>query len=96
MDILMQLGVGLLSVIITLVANMAAHLIPRQTGAAPQTSTAQAAPTTRVEYSSLQSPALGKELKFAIVLPPSYGTDSKRKYPVLYFLHGMNGNEREF
>ena len=96
MDILMQLGVGLLSVIITLVASMAAHLMPRQTAAAPQTSTSQAAPATGVEYASLQSPALGKELKFAIVLPPSYGTESKRKYPVLYFLHGMNGNEHEF
>src|SRR5215510_909225 len=98
MDILMQLGVGMLSVIITLVASMAAHLMPRQNAAPAHASsmTAQTAPSGGVEYSSLQSAALGRELKFAIVLPPSYSQDNKRKYPVLYFLHGMNGNEREF
>ena len=60
--------------------------------------TAQAAPAqdTGVQYASLQSPALGHELKFAVQLPPSYERDTKRHYPVLYFLHGMNGNEREF
>jgi S-formylglutathione hydrolase FrmB len=51
---------------------------------------------SRVDYSALQSPALGRELKFAIQLPPSYDKDTKRKFPVLYFLHGMNGNEGEF
>ena len=97
MDILMQLGVGMLSVIITLVASMAAYLIPRQPATPTRPSTiAQTAPSSGVEYSSLQSAALGRELKFAIVLPPSYSQDNKRKYPVLYFLHGMNGNEREF
>lgn len=96
MDILMQLAIGILSVMITLVANAAAHMMPRQAGAAPQTSTAQATPGGGVEYGSLQSPSLGKELKFAIQLPPSYQADTKRRYPVLYFLHGMNGNEREF
>src|SRR5882724_6082479 len=96
MDLLMQLGVGMLSVIITLVASMAAHLMPRQAGAAPQTSTTQATPGNGVEYGSLQSASLGKELKFAVQFPPSYERDTKRRYPVLYFLHGMNGNEREF
>jgi S-formylglutathione hydrolase FrmB len=51
---------------------------------------------SRVEYSSLQSPALGRELKFAIQLPPSYDKEAKRKFPALYFLHGMNGSEGEF
>lgn len=95
MDILMQLAIGILSVMITLVANAAAHLMPRQ-AAAPQTSTVQATPATGVEYGSLQSPSLNKELKFAVQFPPSYQSDTKRRYPVLYFLHGMNGNEREF
>jgi S-formylglutathione hydrolase FrmB len=49
-----------------------------------------------IEYNSLQSAALGKELKYAVMLPPSYRTDPKRRYPVLYFLHGMFGNEGEF
>jgi S-formylglutathione hydrolase FrmB len=96
MEMLMQLAIGILSVMITLVANVAAHLMPRQAAAAPQTSTAQATPAAGVEYGSLQSPSLGKELKFAVQFPPSYERDAKRRYPVLYFLHGMFGNEREF
>ncbi len=96
MDMLMQLAIGILSVMITLVANVAANLMPRQTAAAPQTSAAQATPGPGVEYGSLPSPSLGKELKFAVQLPPTYQSDVKRRYPVLYFLHGMNGNEREF
>jgi S-formylglutathione hydrolase FrmB len=97
MDIFMQLAVGILSVMITLVANMAAHLMPRQTASTPQTATsAQSAPQNRLEYGSLQSASIGKELKFAVQLPPSYDSDTKRRYPVLYFLHGMFGNEREF
>lgn len=52
--------------------------------------------STGIEYGSFPSPSLGKELKYAVQLPPSYQQDSKRRYPVLYFLHGMFGSEREF
>lgn len=97
MEILMHIGVGILSVIIALVANAAAHFMPRQATAPQQSSaSAQTGPSTGVEYGSLQSAALGKELKFAVQLPPSYQKEAKRRYPVLYFLHGMNGNEQEF
>jgi S-formylglutathione hydrolase FrmB len=97
MDILMQMGVGILSIIITLVASFAANLMPRQGGAAQQTSSSsQPASENHVDYASLQSASLGKELRFAIQFPPSYERDTKRRYPVLYFLHGMFGNEREF
>lgn len=98
MDILMQLAIGLLSIVITLVASVAANLMPRQPVAAPQASATQttSTPAGGVDYGALQSASLGKELKFAILLPPSYQTDTKRRYPVLYFLHGMNGNEHEF
>ena len=56
----------------------------------------QPAPSSRVEYSTLNSASLGRELKYAIQYPPSYNSDAKRRYPVLYFLHGMNGSEQEF
>lgn len=36
----------------------------------------------------------GKERKANIILPPHY--DSKKKYPVLYLLHGIGGNESEW
>jgi S-formylglutathione hydrolase FrmB len=106
MDILTQIGVGLLSIVITLVANLAANLLPRQSSVSTQQSSQQAPPYRRppaesfpnagVQYGSVQSGALGKELKYAVQLPPSYENDSKRRYPVLYFLHGMFGNEGEF
>ena len=97
MEILMHMAIGILSVVIALVANLAAHVLPRQAGATQQSSASlQSAPDNHVEYGSLQSAALGKELKFAIQYPPSYKADSKHLYPVLYFLHGMFGNEREF
>jgi len=35
-------------------------------------------------------------MKFAIQFPPSYDRDAKRRFPVLYFLHGMFGSELEF
>jgi S-formylglutathione hydrolase FrmB len=97
MDLLMQLAIGLLSISITLIANTAAYLMPRHAAqTTPPAATAQATPASRVEYGSLESPSLGKALKYAVQLPPSYDSDKKRRYPVLYFLHGMNGNEGEF
>lgn len=96
MDIVMQLAIGALSIIITLVANAAACMTARQAPPQQQATAQAPAPAEGVEYGSLQSAALGKELKFAIQLPPSYKTDQKRRYPVLFFLHGNNGNEWDF
>lgn len=67
-----------------------------QTPSASPGAPPQASAGDRVEYGSLQSAALGRELKYAVQLPPSYDKEKNRKYPVLYFLHGMNGNEGEF
>ena len=97
MEMFGHIAIAILSLVITLVANTAAHLMPRNFMQTPQ-ATASAPPSSEagVEYGSLQSSALGKELKFAVQLPPSYKTDAKRRYAVLYFLHGMFGNEGEF
>jgi len=95
MDVLMQAGVGILSVLIALVANGAAHLIPTGRTQQPQPAVA-ASSAAGVQYGAVQSKALGRELKYAVQLPPSYDRDPQRKYPVLYFLHGMFGNEGEF
>ena len=98
MDIVKQSGIALLSLFIAFVSNAAARLLPQQTsGASPAgTTAAKPAPELHLEYGSLQSAALGKELKFAIQFPPSYERDASRRYPVVYFLHGMFGNEGEF
>jgi S-formylglutathione hydrolase FrmB len=47
----------------------------------------------RVEYKSLPSKLLGRELRYGVYLPPSYGNSPTKKYPVLYFLHGLFEDE---
>src|SRR3989440_10419829 len=42
----------------------------------------------RVEFSKFYSPALKGDAEYSIFLPPSYGKGNK-KYPVVYFLHGL-------
>ena len=40
---------------------------------------------------TLQSAALGRPLKYRVLLPESYGR-SARRFPVLYLLHGLDGH----
>ena len=97
MELFGQLGIAILSLIITIVANTAAHVMPRiPAQQPPQASATMPSTELGIEYNSLPSAALGKDLKYAVMLPPSYKTDAKRRYAVLYFLHGMFGNEGEF
>lgn len=42
---------------------------------------------SRVEFGSFFAPALNRESKYSVFLPPSY--DSRSSLPVVYFLHGM-------
>jgi S-formylglutathione hydrolase FrmB len=48
---------------------------------------------SRVQYKTYQSALMSRELRYALYLPPSYESSGTRKYPVLYFLHGLNENE---
>jgi len=50
--------------------------------------------SVRVETVQLQSSLVGKTLEYNVVLPPNYTliTSWKKHYPVLYLLHGWNGN----
>ena len=41
-----------------------------------------------VRYSTFRSAALGRDVSYAVQLPPSYGT-GQRRYPVLHVLHGL-------
>jgi S-formylglutathione hydrolase FrmB len=50
---------------------------------------------SRVRYLSFESRALGREVPYALYLPPSYDA-SEAAYPVLFFLHGANENERRW
>jgi S-formylglutathione hydrolase FrmB len=45
-----------------------------------------------VEASSFYSAALAREMPYEVVLPAGYA-DSQQRYPVLYLLHGWQGDE---
>ena len=47
---------------------------------------------SRVEFKRFHAAALGKETEYSIFLPFPYDKDPGRKFPVIYFLHGMNNN----
>ena len=48
------------------------------------------APVVRVADETLESRALGRSIKYRVMLPPAYGMDAHR-YPTLYLLHGLTG-----
>jgi enterochelin esterase-like enzyme len=48
----------------------------------------------RTEVFEYNSTVTGKRRKAVVYLPPGYS--STRKYPVLYLLHGIGGNEWEW
>src|SRR5260221_2650691 len=63
---------------------------------AAMTSTSATAATGRVECNSLPSKILAHPVNYCVILPSSYDTDKTRKYPVLYFFHGLGDNEQMF
>ena len=46
-----------------------------------------------LQYKAFQSKLLGREIRYGVYLPPSYATSPVKKYPVLYFLHGLFEDE---
>src|SRR6266850_8372139 len=46
-----------------------------------------------VEYKSFPSKLLGRDVRYGVYLPPSYSSSPAKKYPVLYFLHGLFEDE---
>lgn len=46
------------------------------------------------ECRSMQSKILGRPVRYCAFLPVGYDPNGAGKYPVLYFLHGLGGNEQ--
>src|SRR4051812_41542069 len=46
-------------------------------------------------YHTFRSKAVDGEVSYLIYFPPGYDDDKDRRYPVLYWLHGMTHNQRE-
>jgi S-formylglutathione hydrolase FrmB len=56
-----------------------------------------ASATSRVDCSSMPSKILGRSVPYCVMLPPSYDQNQAapaRRYPVLYYLHGLGDNEQ--
>ena len=50
----------------------------------------------RGECLSVPSRILGRSVAYCVILPPGYGDDASRRYPVVYYLHGLGDNEQMF
>jgi S-formylglutathione hydrolase FrmB len=50
--------------------------------------------TGRAECLAAPSKILGHAVPYCAILPPSYDAQTARRYPVLYFLHGLGENEQ--
>jgi S-formylglutathione hydrolase FrmB len=48
----------------------------------------------RIDCSSLQSTILHRGVHYCVMLPSGYEKEAGKKYPVLYFLHGLGENEQ--
>jgi Putative esterase len=48
---------------------------------------------TNVTHHTFRSAAMRCDVGYCIYLPPSHARDKDRRYPVIYELHGANGNE---
>ena len=78
---------------------LAAHAVIVASGARPQKvpAASQKSPGGgRVECSALASKLLGRSVRFCAVLPPSYDAEPARRFPVLYWLHGLGQDEQSF
>ncbi len=62
--------------------------------AAPLPQMAGAPGQGRAECRDVDSKILSRPVPYCIFLPPSYDTSPTRRYPVLYFLHGLGENEQ--
>ncbi len=48
----------------------------------------------RAECATVKSTVLSRSVRYCAFLPPSFDTDKSKRYPVLYYLHGLGDNEQ--
>ena len=71
---------------------------PAPPGTAPPATAAKpGAFAGRVEYAEFPSASLGRNVRYAVSLPPSYDAKgTSNRYPLVIFLHGLNNDERDW
>jgi S-formylglutathione hydrolase FrmB len=75
------------------IAALAAPMLARDANAVAR----QGAASTgqgRAECRDVTSKILAHAVAYCIFLPPSYDSDPSRRFPILYFLHGLGENEQ--
>ena len=55
---------------------------------------APAAHASEVRSAEVQSSALGRALTYNVYLPTGYDAQSRLRYPVMYLLHGNDGQRK--
>lgn len=50
----------------------------------------------RIECNVIPSKILAHPVNYCVVLPPGYDAEKARRYPILYFFHGLGDNEQMF
>jgi S-formylglutathione hydrolase FrmB len=48
----------------------------------------------KIDCSAFNSHILKRAVRYCVMLPPGYNADANKKFPVLYFLHGLGENEQ--
>ena len=51
---------------------------------------------SRVEEKTIHSEILDADRNYSVYLPAGYASNTDKKYPVLYLLHGMNGTNKDW
>ncbi|MHC4537798.1 MAG: alpha/beta hydrolase-fold protein, partial [Planctomycetota bacterium] len=46
------------------------------------------------KYRTFYSKTINSEVSYLTYTPPDYDTAEGKRYPVVYWLHGLNGNQR--
>ena len=88
--------------VIAALAVVVALALPVHGGFGSQDGAAQAGPALdaasapRVVHNTFWSPALGREMSFEVYLPEGYDSGTSARYPVLYMLHGLGGDEDDW
>lgn len=81
------------------VLGLAAAACGRGASTAPSTGSGTgAAPAGQgsVVEASFHAPSLGVDKRYVVYLPAGYADAPARRYPVVYMLHGLGGNERDW
>jgi predicted peptidase len=69
---------------------------PAQTSAATTGAKPPNAFAGRIEYAEFPSASLGRNVRYAVSLPPSYDKKTSQRFPLVIFLHGLNNDERDW